>query len=149
MTSHTTTREYDLKVNLNAVAEAVRQNKGFKAFCILDVLNIPTHCQTLTTRRGNTVEWMGPACAAASFPAAGGASKVSPPSAQLSLLSQCLVEVVNSLVGCRAEGSASAERLLADGGEGGRDCDLSEGGAVLRKGGADSSRSVYHRLHIP
>ena len=62
------------------------------------------------------------------------------------LLSQCLVEVVNSLVGCRAEGSASAERLLADGGEGGRDCDLSEGGAVLRKGGADSSRSVYHRL---
>ena len=66
--------------------------------------------------------------------------------AQLSLLSQCLVEVVNSLVGCRAEGSASAERLLADGGEGGRDCDLSEGGAVLRKGGADSSRSVYHRL---
>ena len=91
---------------------------------------------------------MGPACAAASFPAAGGASKVSPPSAQLSatLLSQCLVEVVNSLVGCRAEGSASAERLLADGGEGGRDCDLSEGAAVLRKGGADSSRSVYHRL---
>ena len=94
------------------------------------------------------MQWMGPACAAASFPAAGGASKVSPPSAQLSatLLSQCLVEVVNSLVGCRAEGSASAERLLADGGEGGRDCDLSEGGAVLRKGGADSSRSVYHGI---
>ena len=51
--------------------------------------------------------------------------------------SECLIQVVNSLVGCRAKGGAPAERLVTDGGESGRDCDLSEGGAVLMKVGRE------------
>ena len=42
------------------------------------------------------------------------------------------MQVENSLAGCRAEGSASTEGFVADGVEGGRKDDLSEGGAVLR-----------------
>ena len=57
------------------------------------------------------------------LPGHGGASNVS---------FRCLTQVENSLAGCRAEGSASTERFVADGVEGGRKDDLSEGGAVLR-----------------
>ena len=42
------------------------------------------------------------------------------------------MQVENSVTGCRAEGSASTKRFVADGVEGGRKDDLSEGGAVLR-----------------
>ena len=57
------------------------------------------------------------------LPGHGGASNVS---------FRCLTQVENSLAGCRAEGSATTERFVADGVEGGRKDDLSEGGAVLR-----------------
>ena len=72
---------------------------------------------------GGETRFVGARMRRSQFPGHGGASNVS---------FRCLMQVENSLAGCRAEGSASTERFVADGGEGGREGDLSEGGAVLR-----------------